>query len=357
MLELIWIVFVIIACANLFFAPRLKAKKLVSIDLVSIVIPMRNEENNAREVIEDVLAQTYTSIEVLIVNDGSTDKTAEILATYGSNSKIKVFDIVKKDERWLGKSYAVNYALARAQGHTIITIDADVRLDKSAVAALLAEKSVGKADLLTCFPLQTMKTFGETLTVPLMTWSHIGFVPIPLVNNMRNENVSLANGQVLVMDKALYQKLGGYSQIKDRLNDDIALVRLVKGAGYKVRVVLGDKLVSCRMYEGYSSAKNGYGRTILINMLNKELGLLLLLILILLNLLPFVFVFFDSRLLFTCGLIITHRVLTSLSYRQNVLVNIVLHPLQMLALVDIIFVSYYKAKQSQVEWRGRKINT
>jgi poly-beta-1,6-N-acetyl-D-glucosamine synthase len=99
-------------------------------EMMSVVVPAYNEEKTIASTLESLLAQTYHSFEVIVVDDGSSDRTSEIARRY-EGQKVR---LVSQGNR--GKAEALNAGLASAAGSLILTVDADTRLGKDALAAL-----------------------------------------------------------------------------------------------------------------------------------------------------------------------------------------------------------------------------
>ena len=94
--------------------------------MVSVLIPMRNEENNVRNCIASLQNQLYKNYEILVINDNSSDKTADILAELASkDNRIKVFNGKPLPDDWYGKPFALHQLSLHARGEILIFTDAD----------------------------------------------------------------------------------------------------------------------------------------------------------------------------------------------------------------------------------------
>lgn len=101
-------------------------------DLVSIIIPVYNAENYIERCLKSIIAQTYKNIEVIIINDGSTDKSKDICTEYAKNdSRIQLFSKLNS-----GVSSARNDGLMYAEGKYICFVDADDYVEPEFVMAL-----------------------------------------------------------------------------------------------------------------------------------------------------------------------------------------------------------------------------
>ncbi|HLC29347.1 MAG TPA: glycosyltransferase family A protein, partial [Dehalococcoidia bacterium] len=103
-------------------------------DLVSVIIPARNEESNIRGCLESVLAQTYRPLEIIVVDDNSTDGTGRILAEMAElHPELSVVQGEPLPPGWVGKNHALTQGVARAHGQWLAFLDADTRMGPEAV--------------------------------------------------------------------------------------------------------------------------------------------------------------------------------------------------------------------------------
>ncbi len=102
---------------------------------MSVIIPCYNEEKNVIETIESVLNQSYTNIEVIAVNDGSSDDTGRVLNQLSElHSRLRVIHLAENQ----GKAVALKTGTAAAKSEWLVCIDGDAILDTHAVAFLVA---------------------------------------------------------------------------------------------------------------------------------------------------------------------------------------------------------------------------
>lgn len=357
-------VFNAIALFNLVTAPRLKkssrreslSTKQKALPLISIIVPMRNEAKNAERIINELLNQDYKNTEIIVVNDGSTDTTWSILQKFEKQAEIKTVRLAEKPEGWIGKSWAVWNGVQYAKGDVLLVIDADVSVKNSGVGLLLGDMTRSGAGVLNCFPRQLALSIGETLTIPLMTWTSAGNLPISLVNKSTSNKIYLSNGQVMMFRRSDYKKVGGHESVKNILNEDSALTKKFKEFGVKVRVVLGDDIITCRMYENYSQAIKGFGRSFVSSLNSIPTFISLITFWIILYFLPYILVFFKSEYIWIIIGISLHRLITSLTNKENPFFNIILHPVQMLILIKISIYSLYLKVFKKIVWKDRPID-
>jgi chlorobactene glucosyltransferase len=126
------------------------------------------------------------------------------------------------------------------------------------VSAVLGEK----ADMLTGFPRQVVKSWGERLLVPFFTWASLNFIPLGLAYLLRSTVLSVAVGQLMIFRRDAYQAVGGHTALGTDFLDDIVLARRIKAAGLRWRVLSIADLVSCRMYRSSQRAYQGLTKSL-----------------------------------------------------------------------------------------------
>jgi len=229
---------------------------------VSILVPARNEERNIKNCVESLLAQEYLDFEVLVLNDHSTDQTGAILEQISARDpRLDVWDGATLPSGWLGKHWACHQLSQRASGELILFTDADTRHEphalRDSVSALIAQN----ADLLTGFPREEMRTWGEKLTVPILAFGVMCFFPILLAEKLRLPAFSVTIGQFMLFRRSAFEAIGGYKAIRDHAVDDIKLGHNIISQGFHWQFLDASNHVSCRMYHGFSNAVDGFTRT------------------------------------------------------------------------------------------------
>jgi chlorobactene glucosyltransferase len=234
-----------------------------SLPFLSVLVPVRNEETNIAACINSLLNQDYPNYEVLVLDDYSTDHTRQILDELAAlNNQLHVLESQPLPQGWVGKNWACHQLSLAAQGTLILFVDADTTHSPSmlsqSISALLAEK----VDMLTGLPRQLVMTWGERLIVPIMYFSLMAFLPLPLAYRLRSPVFSAANGQFMLFRRAAYDKIGGYAAINFHGTDDLALVRLAKINNLTWRMADGTKHANTRMYRNFHQAFDGFSKNL-----------------------------------------------------------------------------------------------
>ncbi|GGG20734.1 glycosyltransferase [Paenibacillus abyssi] len=229
--------------------------------LLSILIPARNEAANIEACLRSVMSQAIDreSIEIIVLNDRSEDETAGIVQRLAAiDERVRLIEGTAVPVGWVGKCYACHQLSEAAKGDWWLFLDADARLEPGAAAALLAAGQRQQSGLITGFPLQNTGTWLEKLVVPMMGFTIGCHLPIQLVSRSSDPKFVAAHGACLLIDAKTYRQVGGHEAIRCELVDDMALARAVKRA--RGRVTLADVrgVVHMRMYHNAAEVWAGY---------------------------------------------------------------------------------------------------
>ncbi|MDX2136837.1 MAG: glycosyltransferase [Chloroflexota bacterium] len=242
---------------------------------VSICIPARNEARVIRDTAQALLAQSYPHLEILILDDHSTDGTGDLArAAANGDARLRVIGGAELPDGWHGKNWACQQLGEAATGDWLVFTDADVRWRTDAVSALIAQAERTQADLLTVWPTQTTVTWSERLVVPLMALVVLGYLPALAVHHAPFASLAAANGQCLCFRASAYRTLGGHRIVRNRIIEDIAFARAIKRARLRLRTADGCGLIDCRMYTNWQEVRDGYAKNIIAGY-GSVIGLLL----------------------------------------------------------------------------------
>ena len=345
-----------IAFANMVIRPTLKSQSSHFDDLVSIMIPARNEENNIIQLLTDLQHQTYKNIEILVFNDQSTDRTAELvkeMALY--DKRIRLINSDGLPENWLGKNFACHSVAQLAQGDFFLFIDADVRLNEDAVNQSVEYMHKSKVSLMSIFPKQTMLSYGEKMVVPLMNYILLTLLPLFLVRFSKALSLSAANGQFMLFEAEAYQQIKPHEVLKAEKVEDIRIARLFKKLKFKTACLTGSDNINCRMYQNYQESLNGFSKNVTMFFGNSYILALLFWCITTWGFIP-VLTSLPILWFWLLNLIVLlTRIFVSVASRQQILSNLILIIPQQLSLGIIIFKSLQYKMRGNYEWKGRKI--
>ena len=343
---------------NCFTAPKIinRRYELQQKPLVSILIPARNEEDTIAELLHSILQQSYSHYELFVLDDQSDDQTCSVVeALSQKNQKINLLRGKPLPEGWLGKNWACSQLAQQARAEVLLFLDADVRLSANALAAALNHMQKNDVVMLSCFPTQKIGSLGEWLIVPLMNWLLLALLPLKAVL-LPYKSLTAVNGQFILFDKSAYNVLGGHKAVFDKVVEDMEIARNFKEEKYRILTLLGHDSITCTMYNGFMDSLRGFSKNFYLGFNADPLTFICILTaLMLVFFAPFILVFFNSQFIWLILLILLGRFLVSTLSRQNPLINVLLHPLQMISMFIIGLNSLYWTLKGKGVWKGRRI--
>jgi chlorobactene glucosyltransferase len=243
--------------------------------LISICIPARNEENNIRRCVGSALAQDYPNIEVIVLDDRSTDSTLTQLREIASrDSRLLPINGTDLPDGWAGKPHALFQASAVARGEWFCFVDADTFLSPQAISSCYAKAIETHADMFTTMNEQIVGTFWEKVVMPLvMTALSVGFSPRKV--NDPHTHDAIANGQFIMIRRTVYDAIGGHEKVKNQIVEDKAISEQVKWNGHRLIVADGSKLIRTRMYTNLPSMWEGWTKNIYLGLRDHPAMLML----------------------------------------------------------------------------------
>lgn len=341
---------------------------------VSIIIPARDEERAVRGTLEAALGQDWPDLQVVLVDDGSTDATPRIAAEIAAaDPRLTVISGEAPPAGWLGKPHALAQGSAAARGDWLLFMDADVRLAPAAVSTTVAHAGRHGLDHLALFPRFERRGFWEEVLMPILSQALWMYFPSFLSRRSRLRKLAFGSGSFNLVRASAYRAVGGHERLAASVIDDIRLAVELKSAGYASALELGDRLASIRMYHGRREIFAGFEKNAhailahrpVLWFLNLSVGTVL-------NLAPFAWpvlaaltltepvppglAFADGGLALGLALLMALGCRTAIQLRLAYPLWVVpFHPLGVLASVWISLGSLRAAYgQGVVRWRGRE---
>jgi hypothetical protein len=230
--------------------------------LVSLVIPARDEGRNIRRCVESALASTYDPLEVVVVDDHSTDDTGAIATELAQRDRrVRVVTPPPLPAGWFGKQWACDAGARAARGDIVGFMDADTWQAPDLVPRAVNAMRARGSDMLTVAGTQEMGTFWEKLVQPQMfavLWARFGGTEV--TNESPRAADKIANGQCMFFRRDAYDAMGGHAAVRDKVAEDLALAQRWFSAGRRVTMVLGLAQLSTRMYTSLRELVDGWGK-------------------------------------------------------------------------------------------------
>jgi chlorobactene glucosyltransferase len=245
-----------------YFRRATRAASVTGGPLVSVIIPARDEEAEIGRCVDSVLAQEYADFELIVVDDGSTDATAALVAERAERDpRLRLLQAGPLPEGWLGKLHAMARGADAARGEILLFTDADTTHRPHSISWAVTNLEAQGADMLSGYLLQEYGGPGEGMVVPVI-YLLMMLVPFPLVPRRNHPRLSAAIGQYVAVQREAYDAVGGFASVKDAIVDDMALAMHMKDQGRRVVFLDAKRVATCRMFSCYRHACRGIKRCV-----------------------------------------------------------------------------------------------
>lgn len=232
-----------------------------------MIIPARNEAGNISRCVRSVLASTYQRLEVVVVDDRSTDGTADIVAKIatepGFGDRVRLVKGADLPEGWFGKAWALVQGFRASKGEILLFADADTRHEPELIPRAMAVLATEKVDLVSVLPRQEMVTFWERLIQPhvfLALGASVG--SFERLNRTRTYWHAIANGQFILTPRKTYQAVGTHQAVKGAVAEDLALAQTYVKKDRDIFLVHGREFMTTRMYTGLREIIEGWSKNL-----------------------------------------------------------------------------------------------
>lgn len=342
------------------------AKKAPSSISLSIVIPARNEERGVGRCLESARNQDHENLEIVILDDASTDQTPEIIAQQASEDK-RIITISSDGEPipdgWYGKPWALQRAQNKATGEWLLFIDADVELYPEAASRTLEYALENELDMVTGLGQLEMNSFWEKVLQPAVGALILAGNSLSDVNNPDKKGKNLANGQFILISREAYDRINRHASVKQNILDDVGIARAVIAADRSYHCLYLDQMFQCRMYTTFTEIWEGWTKNLFAGLRYSIPNVVLaLLFTFSFSILGHVLFFLGAfklvplEMLIWGGVIVllvqATRMLMDMRRGMNVVYGLT-HAFASVIVLGIILNSMIKSLQGTVTWKGR----
>ncbi len=360
----------ILSFSNYRYLKRLQQTERLdtSQELVSVLIPARNEEHTIAACVRSILAQSHTNMEILILDDDSSDGTEQIVKELAeSDARVHLIKGKKLKEGWRGKIYAMQQLYENSMGTYVLFTDADTIHRTDSISYGLSLLITHQASMLSGYPKQITRNLPLELLVSAMLFNPTLFVPFKLQERLQLPLFAMAIGQYLFLKRSALDHIQGFSHIKHEICDDVQLARSCTRMREKMLFAPMGEALSCEMFPTFKEAFHGLERSILGVVKQGWIGTILILfivlILLLLSLSPLLTIYYAYTAgMPACMLSLTGNVLFLLawgcsahlfkfSFRSALASHLTVFLVTMMYLHGLLLVLSGKG----FEWKGRKI--
>ncbi|MBM4393219.1 MAG: glycosyltransferase, partial [Deltaproteobacteria bacterium] len=221
---------------------------------LSVCVPARDEAAVIDRLLASLDAQDLDGIEVIVVDDRSTDGTGDIARRH----RCRVIEGTEPPESWLGKNWALQQAVDAATGEVLLFVDADTWHAPGACRSVLATMERLDVDVLVVLGGQRVEGWAERLVQPFFWSLLLSLFDPSRAKDPRYPDDAMGNGQFAAFRREAYLRAGGHEAVRDRIVEDVALVREVKRRGGRYAVRVGPAITATHMYRGLDQLWRGF---------------------------------------------------------------------------------------------------
>lgn len=238
---------------------------------VSVLIPARDEERNIGAAIEAVLKSRDVDLEVIVLDDHSSDRTADLVSEIAARDpRVRLERAPALPAGWCGKQHACWVLAQHARYPLLVFVDADVRITSDALARIAAFVESSGADLVSGVPRQITPTWLEKLLIPLVHFVLLGFLPLDRMRKDPSPAFGAGCGQLFAARREAYFRTGGHREICESMHDGITLPRAFRRAGFRTDLFDPTSLAACRMYNSGREVWRGLSKNATEGLANRR---------------------------------------------------------------------------------------
>jgi len=227
--------------------------------LISVLIPARDEEANIKACLESLQKQDYPNFEILVLDDNSSDGTANVVKQIAAtDDRIQLLRGEPLAQGWAGKPFACYQLAKKARGSWLLFVDADTTHAPHMLRSALALALKYGSSLLSGFPRQLTTSLPQKITIPVLYFVIMSWVPLWWLQRSKHPRPSLAIGQFLFFPAEEYWRMGGHKAVKARILEDVWLGIEVNRCGGRHVAVDLSPAVSCHMYRDVGTIWEGF---------------------------------------------------------------------------------------------------
>lgn len=326
---------------------------------VSILIPARDEESNIAACLDAALAQGEFVREVLVYDDHSQDRTAQLVSEYAlRDARVRLVAPEPLPDGWCGKTFACAQLARLAREPWLLFLDADARLEENAVAGIVGEALAREVSLLSCWPRLATRGFWEGALMPLLNFAVFTLYPAPLALRRDDASLGLAHGSCVLARRDDYEAIGGHAAVRGELFEDVRLAQLWRERGRPGLCLDGRQIVTVRMYRSLAEIWRGFQKNFFPAFRRARSFWAFLALHLFVCLLPFFLFFASGGGAWVFGVaalcVLAARVALALRFKHPWWSALV-HPLGQIILIALGVSSWLRCRTGRgVVWKGRR---
>jgi chlorobactene glucosyltransferase len=232
--------------------------------LVTVIVPARNEAHNIGRCVTSILSTTYPNLELLVIDDSSTDGTADVARTAaGGDPRARIVRNAPLPDGWFGKQWACTTGAKVARGEILQFTDADTVHGRDLVTRSINAMRRADAHLFSVAGRQELSGFWEKVIQPqIFTILSMRYGGTESVNQSPRVSNKIANGQCIFVKRESYDAIGGHASVRTSVAEDLLLAQRFFAAGKRVVLMLGINQLSTRMYASLGEIVSGWRKNV-----------------------------------------------------------------------------------------------
>lgn len=229
---------------------------------ISIIVPACNEQETIKPALRSLLALDYAHLEIIVINDRSTDRTGEVLKKIKEeHPRLRILEITELPDGWLGKNHALHQGAKAATGEYLLFTDADILFASSTLSRAMSLIINEQRDHLVLI----FKNIAEGWLLNAMMLDAAGglfFLFKPWKVSDPKSRHFIGAGAFNLVRKSVYQAIGGHETVRMHPIDDVMLGKIIKQAGYRQECLSGYDFLQVHWYASPRKMINGLMKNI-----------------------------------------------------------------------------------------------
>lgn len=260
----IWVYLFFVLRRSFELSPKIYSNDNLDLEgeLISVIVPARNEEKYIQKCIQSLLDQNIKNYELLLVDDNSTDSTFDLMENFRNDPRVRIFKAGEKPSGWVGKNWPCYMGYLNSKGKYLMFTDADTIHSNRSVRDSLGTLIKEKLDVITAVPNLKYPNFIVKMVLPVLSVFMFSRYS-PMRVNDPNVSIGYLFGSFFVITRECYESVGTHAIVKLEIVEDGALGKRLKEEGYKLKMFRGEDLVEAYWARDFNTLWNSLKRLII----------------------------------------------------------------------------------------------
>ena len=250
-----WIVLLFYNARELSSYPNfvLSDPSTINEEFVSVIVPTRNEEASIANCLRSIAMQTHRNLELVVVDDRSTDRTAEVAASVvEGDARGRMVHGEELPDGWVGKNWACHQGFRVSRGEWLLFVDSDSILARDAAERTLSHAKRNGKDALSVFPRGDLRGFWAKMVWPVLASVIRLLYPLRSVNDSKGRSAVLF-GAFILIKRGAYERIGGHEAVRGDFVEDKQIANNLKVKGVPFGVLLDGAVLTAGLAGGFAA--------------------------------------------------------------------------------------------------------